>query len=106
MASPDLRVKFHALILRVASERRLPLAGHRREWVEKGALFSYADDLRAVGRAAASRYVDRILKGAKPADLPIEDVEQYELVINLKTAKALGLNIPPAVLLRADHVIE
>ncbi len=72
IASLNLRVKFHSLILRLASEQHLPVAGHRKEWVEQGALFSYAESIREVGRAAAGRYVDKILKGAKPADLPIE----------------------------------
>ena len=106
LASPNLRVKFHALTLRLATERRLPMVGHRKEWVQQGALFSYADNNRAVGRISAVRYVDRILKGGRPADLPVEEVSEYELVINLKTAKALGLTIPPSLLLRADQVIE
>ena len=106
IASLNLRVKFHALIIRLASERHLPVAGHRKEWVEQGALFSYAENIREVGRAAAARYVDKILRGAKPADLPVEAYEHPELVINLKTAKALGLTIPPALLQRADQVIE
>ena len=106
IASPDLRTKFLALILDLATKRRLPLAGHRKEWVERGALFSYNDNLRAIGHAAAARYVDRILKGTKPADLPVEEVTQFELVINLKTAKALGLTIPQSVLQRADQVIQ
>jgi putative ABC transport system substrate-binding protein len=105
-ASLNLRVKFHSLILRLASEHHLPVAGHRREWVERGALFSYAESIREVGRAAAARYVDKILKGARPADLPIEAHEHPELVINLETAKALGLTIPPSLLQRADQVIE
>ena len=106
IASLDLRTKFPALILDLASKRRLPLAGHRKEWVERGALFSYNDNIRAIGRAAAARYVDRILKGAKPADLPVEEITEFELVINLKTAKALGLTIPRSVLVRAYQVIE
>jgi putative ABC transport system substrate-binding protein len=106
VASPDLRVKLHSLILRLASQRRLPMVGHRREWVVQGGLFSYADNVRAIGRAAASRYVDRILKGARPADLPVEEISEFEFVVNLKTAKALGLTIPPSVLARADEVIE
>ena len=106
IASLNLRVKFHALIIRLASERHLPVAGHRKEWVEQGALFSYAENIREVGRAAAARYVDKILRGAKPADLPVEAYEHPELVINLKTAKALGLTIPPSLLQRADQVIE
>jgi putative ABC transport system substrate-binding protein len=106
LASLNLRTKFHALILRLASERRLPVAGHRKEWVQQGALFSYSENIREVGRAAASRYVDRILKGAKPADLPVEAYEHPELVINLKTGRSLGLTIPPSLLLRADQVID
>ncbi len=106
VASPHLRVKFHSVILRLASARRLPMVGHRREWVEQGALFSYADNVRKIGRAAVTRYIDRILTGAKPADLPVEEISEFELVINLKTAKALGLTIPPALLQRADQVIE
>ncbi|HEY3065765.1 MAG TPA: ABC transporter substrate-binding protein [Methylomirabilota bacterium] len=106
IASLNLRVKFHSLILRLAASREVPVAGHRKEWVQAGALFSYAENIREVGRVAAARYVDKILKGAKPADLPIEAYERPELVINLKTAKALRLKIPPAVLVRADEVIE
>jgi putative tryptophan/tyrosine transport system substrate-binding protein len=106
IASLNLRVKFHSVINRLAAARRIPVAGHRREWVERGALFSYAENIREVGRVAAGRYVDKILKGAKPADLPIEAYERPELVINLKVAKTLGLTIPPSVLLRADQVIE
>jgi len=106
VASSDLRTKFMALILDLATKQRLALAGHRREWVERGALFSYNDNLRAIGRAAAVRYVDRILKGAKPVDLPVEEVTQFELAINLKTAKALGLAIPPSLLQRADEIVE
>ena len=103
--SPTLTTKFPSLILRLSSEKRLPLASHRKEWVEQGALFSYATDLAPVGRAAAP-YVDKILKGAKPADLPVEEPTRFELVINLKVAKALGLTIPSAVLNRADKVIQ
>jgi len=106
IASLNLRVKFHSLILRLAGARDLPVVGHRKEWVQQGALFSYAENIREVGRVAAARYVDRILKGVKPADLPIEAYERPELVINLKTARALRLRIAPAVLQRADEVIE
>jgi putative ABC transport system substrate-binding protein len=73
---------------------------------EQGALFSYAENIREVGRVAAGRYVDKILKGAKPADLPVEAYERPELVINLKTAKAFGLTVPQWMLRRADRVIE
>ena len=103
--SPTLRVKFSSVLIRLASERRLPLHSHRKEWVEQGALFSYAPDLASIGPLAA-RYIDRILRGAKPGDLPVEQPTKFELVINIKTAKALGLTIPQSVLMRADQVIE
>ena len=103
--SPYLARTFSAQLLRLAKAKHLPLAIHRKEWVEQGALFSYRHDLGPVGVSAA-RYVDRIFKGAKPADLPVEQPTKFELVINLKTAKALGLTIPPSLLQRADQVIE
>lgn len=106
VASPDLRVRLHSLILRLASERRLPMVGHRKEWVALGALFSYSDNIRAVGRAAAIRYVEPILKGKKPSDLPVEEVSEFELAVNLKTARDFGLTLAPSALARANHVIE
>ena len=105
IASPTLITKFPSLILRLSSERRLPLASHRRELVQEGVLFSYGPDFSALGRDAA-RYVDRILRGVKPWDLPVQQASRLELVINLKTAKALGLTIPSSVLGRADQIIE
>jgi putative ABC transport system substrate-binding protein len=84
---------------------RLPAAYGLREHVVAGGLLSYAADLAASFRYAA-KYVDKILKGAKPADLPVEQPTKYELVINLKTAKALGLTIPQSLLLRADELIR
>ncbi len=89
----------------LAISHLLPLVAETREYAEAGALLSYATDYPALFRRVA-RYVDKILKGAKPADLPIEQPTQFELVINLKTAKALGLTIPPSLLQRADQVIE
>jgi putative ABC transport system substrate-binding protein len=83
----------------------MPLVSHRKEWVQQGALFSYAPDLAAIGRLAAP-YVTKILNGTEPGDLPVQEPTKFELVINLKTAKALGLTIPPSLLLRADEVIQ
>jgi len=88
-----------------AAQHRLPTIVPTRYFVEAGGLMSYGYDREHLVKRAAS-YVDRILKGAKPADLPIEQPTKFELVINLKTAKALGLTIPPSLLQRADQVIE
>jgi putative ABC transport system substrate-binding protein len=103
---PDAVFGFHRAPLQaLAAKSRLPTMYGLREHAEAGGLMSYAVDLRDSMRRSAT-YVDKILKGAKPADLPIEQPTQFELVINLKTAKALGLTIPPSVLVRADQVIE
>jgi ABC-type uncharacterized transport system substrate-binding protein len=92
-------------ILDFASKNRLPPMYPWREYVEDGGLMSYATKLSDLYRRAAT-YVDKILKGTKPADLPVEQPLKFEFVINLKTAKQIGLTIPPNVLVRADRVIR
>ena len=92
-------------LVELAATHRLPAIYEDRRYVEAGGLMSYGPNPDVVFRRAAY-YVDRILKGTKPADLPVEQASKYELVINLKTAKALGLTIPPSVLGRADEVIQ
>jgi putative ABC transport system substrate-binding protein len=92
-------------IVEFTAKTRLPAMHGLREFVEVGGLMSYGVDLADLRRLSAG-YVDKILKGARPADLPVEQAQKFELVINLKTAKALGLTIPPSLLQRADQVIE
>jgi len=106
IASQTLLVKHQALILRLSLEKRMPLMSQRREWVEQGALVSYGPNLARTGRAAADHYIDKILKGARPADLPVEQADSLELTINLKTARALGLAIPQSVLAQATEVFQ
>ena len=89
----------------LAAKRRLPSIYGQREYAEAGGLMVYSSNPFDLERRAAT-FVDKILKGAKPADLPIEQPSKFELVINLKTAKALALTIPQSLLLRADRVIE
>jgi putative ABC transport system substrate-binding protein len=92
-------------ILDFATKHRLPVVGAHREIAEVGGLLSYGASLGDLFRRTGL-FVDRILRGAKPADLPVEQPTKFELVINLKTAKALGLTIPQSVLARADEIIQ
>ena len=93
------------LIIKLAAQYRLPAVYPSRVYVAGGGLISYGADLSDSWRRAAG-YVDRILKGEKPADLPVQAPTKYETVVNIKTAKTLGLEIPPFILTRADEVIE
>ena len=103
---PDpLTVRHRVRIVELAAKSRLPTMYGFPEFVHAGGLISYGPDIRDLFRGA-SVYVDKSLKGAKPADLPVEQSTKFDLVINLKTAKALGLTIPQSLLLRADQVIE
>ena len=92
-------------IMGFAAQSRLPVTYGNRSWVEGGALFSYSADFSEMFRRAAG-YVDKILKGVKPGDLPVEQPTKFELVVNLKTAQALGVKIPESILVQADEVIR
>ena len=96
----------HVMIANLAAAHRLPTISTLRVYVDAGSLACYGPNTLAMWRRAGTQYVDRILRGAKPADLPVEQPTKFELVINLKAAKALGLTIPPKVLTRADALIE
>ncbi len=102
----DLVISSHqSRILEIAARHSLPVISQFREFCEAGGLMAYGPNNDEMFRRAAF-FIDKILKGAKPADLPVEQPTKYELVINLKTAKALGLTIPPSLVLRADQVIQ
>jgi putative ABC transport system substrate-binding protein len=104
VASALFHAEKHRLV-RLAARHRLPAMYENRAFPEAGGLMSYGPDVHEIFRRAAT-YVDRILKCAKPSDLPVEQATKFELVLNLKTAKALGLTIPASLLQRADQVIE
>jgi|SRR5215470_1781347 len=100
-----LAIAHRDLIIKLAAQHKLPAIYFERDFVAAGGLISYGANSIEPYRLAAC-YVDRILRGEKPADLPVQAPTKYELVINMKTAKALGLTIPAALLARADEVIE
>ena len=103
---PDVFMIAHHVQIKLAAARNnVPAVYPNSPFARDGGLLSYGADLVDNWRRAAS-YVDRILRGAKPADLPVQFPTKYELFLNLKTAKALGLAVPPSILLRADEVIE
>jgi ABC-type uncharacterized transport system substrate-binding protein len=105
VANQPFQFAHRARIAELAAKHRLPAMYEARDYPDVGGLISYGTHFPDLFRRAAS-YVDKVLKGAKPADLPIEQPSKFELVVNLRTAKALGLTIPPAVLRQADQVIE
>ena len=101
--SPSLRLTFSQRIIDLATAANLPVQAHRKEWLEKGALFSLGVDVGPVG-AAGARFVDSILRGTLPADLPVEEVRKIEFAINLARARQLGFDVPEDVIARADKV--
>ncbi|WP_442896169.1 ABC transporter substrate binding protein [Bradyrhizobium sp. AZCC 2289] len=100
-----LFASFTSLIVQLAAKHRLPIISSYRDTTRAGGFISYSADHAAYFQRAAT-FVDKILKGAKPADLPVEQPTKFEFVVNLKVAKALGLVIPEGILLNADEVIE
>jgi putative tryptophan/tyrosine transport system substrate-binding protein len=94
-----------AQILEFAAKNKIPIATGWGAWVQNGALLSYGPNIDEIVRQSAS-HVDKILRGAKPADLPIEQPTRFDLVVNLKTARALNLTVPPSLIARADRIVE
>ena len=105
VTSSGLSIAHRDLIIALAARHRLPTVYYASSFVRRGGLISYGPD-RVEQFERAAGYVDRILKGEKPADLPVQSPTRYELVVNTKTAKALGIDVPSSVLSRADEVIE
>jgi putative ABC transport system substrate-binding protein len=104
VTSPAFMFVHRKAVIDLAAAHRIPAIYEQQVFVEPGGLMSYGVNASEMQRRAAA-YVDKILRGAKPGDLPVEQPTKLELVINMKTAKALGLTIPPSLLLRADQVI-
>ena len=105
ITSTALIFNFRARLLELANARRVPVIGHRAELAEAGALFSYGASVSDQIRRAAL-IVDKVLKGASPSELPVEQPTKFELVVNLKAAEALGVKVPQSLALRADRIIE
>ncbi|HET7743376.1 MAG TPA: ABC transporter substrate-binding protein [Gaiellaceae bacterium] len=103
LLSPTLRLNYSALTIQLARRAGIPVQAHRKEWVEQGALFSYGADLGPIGTAGA-RYVDSILRGTPPDELPVEEIPTVQFAINLKTASKLGIKVPQDMIIRADEV--
>ena len=100
-----LFVQYRHMLAELATQYRLPIIGDQRAIAVAGMLMALGTERRTISRKLAE-YADKILKGARPADLPVEQPTHFELVVNARTAKALGLALPPTILLRADEVIE
>ncbi len=105
VASPHLQTNHPRLIIGLGEKAGLPVVGHREAWVDWGALLSYSTDGDSAGPVAA-RYIDKIFKGAKPADLPVEELSTTVLAVNFKRARELGLTVPPSVEVRTDHPVR
>src|SRR5262249_5251730 len=105
VATSAMAATHRELIISLAARHRVPAVYYRRYFVERGGLISYGYDLVDQYRRAAG-YVDRILRGEKPANLPVQTPTRYELVINRKTARTLGIEVSPVLLVRADELIE